>query len=209
MFVTPRHTANSMCVSAYVWPVTHREGRGCQWAVEVIGAYLAGFCVRAHTHTHTRTHTRTRTRAHTLTDTHAQNGLDDINYRRKWHNWTLALPFLSIVCVCVCARALMCDSLMKDCKLHTKHTRSTSVRGCNPAVHWVVCLCVCVCVCVCVSVCVLYAGRCGCHPSAPSCADTQLLILFSPAPTHPSLPPFSSAEALSPRPLSRPGKSKQ
>lgn len=45
------------------------------------------------------------------------------------------------------------------------------------------------CVCVHVRACVLYKGRHGCHPSAPSCADTQLLIFCPPFPS-PALEAF-------------------
>lgn len=73
MFVTPRHTASAMCVSAYVWPCDTPGGE--RVPVSCRGNWcLPGRLLCTHTHAQTHTHM------------HAQNGLDDINYRRKWHN---------------------------------------------------------------------------------------------------------------------------
>lgn len=137
-------------------------------------------------------HTQTHSHAHTV------NGLDDINYRRKWHNWILPTICLSSVCVCVraCGHVWQCNEW-----LHVtppKNTRSPSVRGCEASVHWGVCLHECVHV----RVCVLYKGRHGCHPPAPSCADTQVLIFAHLSP-HQLLRPFPEGSP------GRPQKSKQ
>lgn len=103
---------------------------------------------------------------------------------------------VSLVCVRACGHVWQCNEW-----LHVtppKNTRSPSVRGCEASVHWGVCLHECVHV----RVCVLYKGRHGCHPPAPSCADTQVLIFAHLSP-HQLLRPFPEGSP------GRPQKSKQ
>lgn len=102
----------------------------------------------------------------------------------------------------------MCDSVMSDCTLHPQkipdHPLSEAAK--HQCTGRSACMCVCTCerVCVCVHVwaCVLYKGRHGCHPPAPSCADTQVLIFAHLSP-HQLLRPFPEGSP------GRPQKSKQ